>query len=72
MRTASKKRKVKSQSKRIGIIEQYKRFFVPNPSPLWRNDDTNFSVEQPSPLKVVPTETTYGVDDLVLCQISDA
>jgi hypothetical protein len=39
----------------------YTTFFVPAPSPFWRNDEENFSLEQPSPFKWVPSETTYGI-----------
>ena len=45
--------------------ELYRNFFVPAPSPLWKNDDDNFSLEQPSPFKWVPSETTYGVGHIL-------
>jgi hypothetical protein len=43
------------------VEELYQRLFVPTPCPQWRNDNENFSLEQPSILKWVPSETTYGV-----------
>ena len=42
------------------VEADYLEFFVPKVSPLWRTDDDEFSLEQPSPLKIVPTETHYG------------
>jgi hypothetical protein len=39
----------------------YKRFFVVLPSVA--NDRDAESLEQPSPLRVVPTTTHYGVDN---------
>jgi len=47
------------------VESEYLGYFVPIPSPLWRNDDENYSLEQPSPLKWVPSETTYGIGTLV-------
>jgi hypothetical protein len=48
--------------KRASVAERYMRFFAPVPSPLWQRDDDNFSLEQPSPFKWEPSETTYGID----------
>jgi hypothetical protein len=41
------------------IEDQYVEFFVPRVSPLWAKDADDYSLEQPSPLKPVPTETSY-------------
>lgn len=41
--------------------ELYRQYFVATPSPQWKTDDDHFSLEQPSPLKWVPSETTYGI-----------
>ena len=59
------------KAKKGGLEKQYEEFFVPRPSPLWLRDEDNFSLEQPSPLKWVPSETTYGID-VNLCPTSDA
>jgi hypothetical protein len=53
---------VKRRSKKRGAEEQYSRYFKPTPSPLWKNNDDTFSLEQPSQLKWFPSETTYGID----------
>ena len=48
--------------KDLAFLERYQRFFVSPPSPSWQNDNSdNSSLEQPSPLKWVPSETTYGI-----------
>jgi hypothetical protein len=47
--------------KRLSFIKRYQRFFVPPQPTLWQEDDDNSSLEQPSPLKWVPSETTYGI-----------
>lgn len=57
--------------KRPAIQERYLNYFIPTPSPLWRSDDDNFSLEQPSPYKWVPSETTYGID-VTLCPTPNA
>lgn len=54
---AKKNRKSKSSP---ALVRQYLRFFSPVPS-LGRQDDDNFYFDQPSPLKWVPSETTYGI-----------
>lgn len=47
-------------------IEQlYNKFFAPSTNPSWRQDEDNFSLDQPSPLKFVPSETTYGIESLL-------
>ena len=48
-----------------GVEKQYLEFFVPNPPPVWRQDDDDVSLDQPSPLKTVPSETTYGIESIV-------
>jgi len=48
-----------------GVEEQYSQFFVRNPRPAWQSEDDNHSLDQPSPLKVVPSETTYGIESLL-------
>jgi len=57
MRQKSEKKPLKV--KRPAVEQRYRQFFVPTPSPLWPQDDVNFSLEQPHFLKVVPTETVY-------------
>jgi hypothetical protein len=63
--TAKTEKRKEPRRKAKRLEAEYSRFFVPTPSPLWPEDDINFSLEQPSPLKVVPSETTYGI--LVPC-----
>jgi hypothetical protein len=71
-KSASNRAKIKSlRVKKATIQDQYTRFFVPAPSPLWVHDDEGFSLDQPSPYKWVETETTYGIDT-TLCPISNA
>ena len=53
------------------IQDRYNQFFVPSPSPLWQREDDNFSLDQPSPVKWVQTETTYGID-VTLCPPANA
>jgi hypothetical protein len=48
------------------LEHEYLGFFTPAPSPIWRNDSENFSLEQPSILKWFPSETTYGVGTLAV------
>jgi hypothetical protein len=45
------------RKKRASLPSQYRRFFCPTPSPLWQEDNDQFSLEQPSPLKYFPSET---------------
>jgi hypothetical protein len=63
----SKKTKAPTRSKKT-LADKYAHFFTPRPSPLWPTDDVNFSLDQPSPLQVVPSETTYGFP--VPCELS--
>lgn len=44
---------------------EYVNIFVSIPAPAWKQDDQNYSLEQPSFLKWVPSETTYGIDFLL-------
>ena len=61
----------RSKEVEISVEKQYKVFFVPTPSPLWQRDDNNYSLEQPSPFKWIPNETTYGID-VTLCPVPNA
>ncbi len=54
-----------SKDEKLGVEEQYRHFFVPSPNPTWQRDEDNFSLDQPSPLKFVPSETTYGIESLL-------
>jgi hypothetical protein len=49
------------QLKKLPIVKRYQRFFTQIPSPVWRQEEDFFFYEQPSPLKWVPSETTYGI-----------
>jgi hypothetical protein len=53
------------------LERRYSHFFVAVPSPLWQHDGDNFSLEQPSPYKWVPSKTTYGID-VTLCPMPNA
>jgi hypothetical protein len=59
------------KAKKLTVEERYRRFFVAAPSVNWRHDDDNFSLEQPSPYRWIPNETTYGID-VTLCPVPDA
>ena len=48
-----------SQAADTTVEDQYAEFFVPKVSPLWAKDEHDYSLEQPSPLRFVPTETSY-------------
>lgn len=61
-----------TRKKEKSVESEYLGYFVPAPSPLWRSDDENYSLEQPSHLKWVPSETTYGIGHLVLSIPVDA
>ena len=56
----AKKPSPSRNSKHNSIELDYLEFFVPKVSPLWSQDQDQFSLEQPSPLEIVPTETTYS------------
>jgi len=67
MKSKSKSRKSFANSKKRGTNSleiKYNRFFVACPSPLWASDDDQFSLEQPSPLQRIESETTYGIGHL--------
>jgi hypothetical protein len=59
------------KGRKNSVVQQYKEFFVPAPSPTWQHDEDNFSLDQPSPVKWVQTETTYGID-VTLCPMANA
>jgi hypothetical protein len=70
---STRQKRLKSRplkSKTPTVQERYYQFFVPTPSPLWRDND-NYSLEQPSPYVWVPTITTYGIDS-TLCPVTNA
>jgi hypothetical protein len=50
-----KRRQIRLFSKR------YRRFFIQPLPRTWQQDEDIVPFEQPSPLKWVPTETTYGI-----------
>jgi hypothetical protein len=71
--TAARQRRSKSKplkTKTPTVQERYNQFFVPTPSPLWR-EGNDYSLEQPSPIVWVPTVTTYGIDS-TLCPVTNA
>jgi hypothetical protein len=71
--TAARPKRSKSKplkTKKLTVQERYNQFFVPTPSPLWR-DDNDYSLEQQSPIVWVPTVTTYGIDS-TLCPVTNA
>lgn len=46
------------------LEESYRTLFREQVSPLWFNDEnSDYSLEQPSPFKVVPSVTTYGISE---------
>jgi hypothetical protein len=59
--TAKGKKRKDLGGKAKNLAQHYVEFFIPRPSPMWIHDDLNFSLDQPSPLKVVPSETSYGI-----------
>jgi hypothetical protein len=59
------------KTKTPAVQEVYQRYFTPNPSPNWQAENDNFSLEQPSPFKWSPSETTYGID-VILCPAPNA
>jgi hypothetical protein len=44
------------------LERRYTLYFKPNPS-VWTTEESEFSLEQPSPVKIVQTEVTYGIAD---------
>lgn len=75
-KTQARRKAVKSRSaraKKPSVEKQYARFFISAPSPLWQNDDVNFSLDQPHFFEDVPTETVYISPALMdLCHTSNA
>lgn len=49
---------------RKNLTERYQEFFVPHQH-LHRIDDEGLSLEQPSPYRWVPSETTYGIGSIL-------
>ena len=45
------------------LEESYRQLFREQVSPLWTQEDSDFSLEQPAPVKFVPSVTTYGVSE---------
>lgn len=45
------------------LEESYWRLFREQVSPLWVDEDSDYSLEQPAPVKFVPSVTTYGVSE---------
>jgi hypothetical protein len=57
--------RIPTRGKKAKPLEsEYLGYFVP-PPPVRSDDEDNYSLEQPSHLKWVPSETTYGVGPLV-------
>jgi hypothetical protein len=52
-------RRKRHQSKLL--VKHYRRFFIPPPPRHWQQEEDIVPFEQPSPLKWVPSETTYGI-----------
>jgi hypothetical protein len=57
-----KKRVLKRES--LLFVKHYQRFFIQPPPMPWQQDEDIMPFEQPSPLKWVPSETTYGIGTL--------
>jgi hypothetical protein len=46
------------------LEESCGQLFREQVSPLWNDDvDSNYPLEQPSPFKIVPSVTTYGISE---------
>ena len=43
--------------------ESHRLLFREHVSPLWVEEDSNFSLDQPAPVKFVPSVTTYGISE---------
>jgi hypothetical protein len=48
----------------LSFVKHYQRFFIQPPPMPWQQDEDIMPFEQPSPLKWVPSETTYGIGTL--------
>jgi hypothetical protein len=58
--THSKKRQIHTSRRNKTLEEQYNNYFRPAPTVP---DNGDLSLEQPSPFKIFPTETTYVISD---------
>jgi Zn-dependent protease with chaperone function len=62
-RTATRQKQSKKaafNTQNLPVVKRYQKYFSPIPSQQWRqNDITHY--EELSPLKWVPSETTYGI-----------
>ncbi len=45
------------------LEESYRQLFREHVSPLWVDEDSDYSLEQPAPVKFVPSVTTYGISE---------
>jgi hypothetical protein len=45
------------------LAESYHLLFREHVSPLWVVEDSDYSLEQPAPVKFVPSVTTYGISE---------
>ncbi len=45
------------------LEESYRQLFREQVSPLWVDEDSDYSLEQPAPVKFVPSVTTYGISE---------
>ena len=55
------KKRVKTEE---SLEDSYRMLFRDQVSPLWiENEDSDYSLEQPSPFKIVPSVTTYGISE---------
>jgi hypothetical protein len=61
-----KKTQTRTPRRKKNLVEQYETHFRPVPM-VWTTDDDDFSLEQPTPFKVFPTETTYSIADSMFC-----
>jgi hypothetical protein len=54
-----------AKDEQVGVEELYLRFFSPARTSVHISGDDNISLDQPWPLKFLPSETTYGVESIV-------
>ena len=45
------------------LEEAYRDLFREQVSPMWFYEESEYSLEQPSPVRVVPSVTTYGISE---------
>jgi len=65
-RTATRQKQSKNvafKTQNLSVVKRYRRYFSPIPSLPGRQDDITH-YEELSPLKWVPSETTYGIGAL--------